>query len=50
MDRHLHAFLFCLLRVAELVIDDSNDVNYVTAAKSLEDQKQFYTRRKKQLL
>lgn len=31
-------------------LGDSNIVNCVTAAKSLEDQKQFYTPRKKQLL
>lgn len=37
-------------KVAELVPDDSNNVNCVTAAKSLENQKQFYTTRKKQLL
>jgi len=37
-------------QVVELVLYDSNNVNCVTAAKSLEDQKQFYTPRKKQSL
>lgn len=39
---------FFFLEVAELVLGDSNIVNCVTAAKSLENQKQFCTPRNKQ--
>lgn len=39
-----------LMKVAELVSDNSNNFNCVTAAKSLEDQEQFYTLRKKQVI
>lgn len=39
----------CLIKVADLVSYDSNNFNCVTAARSLEDQEQFYTLRKKQL-
>lgn len=38
-----------LMEVAELVSDNSNNFNCVIAAKSPEDQKQFYTLRKNQV-
>lgn len=39
----------CLIKVAKLVSDGRNNFNCITAAKSLKDQEQFYTLRKKQL-